>query len=150
MVNNKLIIGIIVLIAIVAIVGGVLLTSQESDFPVEVIVGGEKFRLPEGYKSTESMSGSASRNSYTNTDGKLISIQVISFYSLDDLVRTFKSVDYDLENSYTYNTTYAGYTGVKLENSRVNIFLFEKNGKAVSIGIPSNFDENEYFPKIIG
>jgi len=143
---------VIVVLATVLVSGCI---GEENKFTNTVTFEGMTFYLPDGFKSvhkeqSEYMPGLSevfSDGSYNITIGSLGNISKSSFLDILKLMPEVTNVD--------ESASYGGYSGHTADYTATNgivikYFVFEKDGKTMTIGLNKELNFNEYMPKIIG
>lgn len=156
--RNKVIIGVIVLIVIVAIISGVLLSGLGSQidstisptkevFPNPVEIEGVTFHIPDGYEyisdAPNPRADEISVAGFMNSDSSMMMIAHFLHMSVDEAQNNA------INNGYKpIKTTIGEYSGFKYTSNGVSTFIFMKNGEVFGVSVESHLND-EYISKII-
>jgi len=145
---------LVVVLATVMISGCIGDDNPTNDkFTNAITFQGVTFNLPDGFKSTEkSADGDVSYELYSDGNNE-IGLFYYPSLSTSKILSNLKS-----NPSYSNideSTSFGGYSGYSADYTSSNgevakIFVFEKNGKSLSITMSNGLNFNEYVPKIIG
>ena len=139
---------LVVILATVMISGCIGSDDNTNDkFPNAVTFQGVTFYLPEGYEYVREVTqGNTYFEGYT--DGtNFIGLCYYQSMPLSEGLANIKSKsDYTNINE---NTSFGGYSGFSADTTTDRIFVFEKDGKTLSIAMNKELNFNEYVPKII-
>jgi len=128
-------------------------TTNNNKFTNAVTFQGITFYLPDGYKSADKSSDSGVILESFSDGTDVIGLAYYPSLSKSKILSNMKS-----NPRYTNideSASYGGYSGHTADYTATNgivikYFVFEKDGKTMTIGLNKELNFNEYMPKIIG
>jgi len=127
--------------------------NTNNKFTNAVTFQGITFYLPDGYKSFEKSSDSGIILESFSNGTDVIALICYPSVSRSKILSNMKSDPFytNINESASYGE-YSGHSAdYTAENGIViKYFVFEKDGKTISIGLNKELNFNEYLPKIIG